>query len=166
MTDIAAQRFDAGVRSGSRVDKDMVAVRIAPDLCMAAVAAPAYFQDRTPPASPRELTEHRCINLRLPTYGGLYAWEFERDGEAVQVRVQGQATFNNTLLMLRAALDGLGICYVPQDMVQEHLAAGRLVPVLQPWWPTFPGYHLYYAHRRQMSPALAKVVQALRLSSE
>ncbi|RSZ41040.1 MULTISPECIES: LysR family transcriptional regulator [unclassified Variovorax] len=162
MTDIAAQRFDAGVRLGSRVDKDMVAVRIAPDLRMAAAASPQYFSDRNIPATPKELTDHKCINLRLPTYGNLYSWEFEKDGQPVQVRVRGQATFNNTLLMLRAAVDGMGICYVPLDLMQPHIEAGRLVPVLQDWWPTFPGYHLYYANRRQMSPALALVVNALR----
>lgn len=162
ITDIAAKSFDAGVRTGSRVDKDMVAVRIAPDLCLATAAAPGYFADRARPERPQDLTSHRCINLRLPTHGGLYAWEFERDGESVQVRVDGQATFNNTMLMLQACLDGMGICCVPLDLLQPHIDAGRLVPVLSDWWPSFPGYHLYYANRRQMSPALALVIQALR----
>ena len=163
ITDIAAQGFDAGVRSGSRVDKDMVAVRIAPDLRLATAASPDYLAGRQPPVVPQDLTAHRCINLRLPTHGGLYAWEFEQAGESVQVRVEGQATFNNTQLMLQAALDGLGICCVPHDLLRPHFEAGRLLPVLEDWWPTFPGYHLYYASRRQLSPALALVVQALRL---
>ncbi|MFT7723466.1 MAG: LysR family transcriptional regulator [Roseateles sp.] len=161
-TDIAAHRFDAGVRLGDRVDKDMVAVRIAPDLRMAVAAAPGYLAGRTPPRTPHDLTAHRCINLRLPTQGGLYAWDFEKQGQAVHVRVGGQATFNNTFLMLQAALDGLGFTFVPLDILQPHLDAGRLVPVLDDWWPTFPGYHLYYANRRQIAPALSLVVEALR----
>lgn len=161
-TDIAAQRFDAGVRSGDRVDKDMIAVRIAPDLRMAVAASPAYLAGRPLPVSPHDLTEYRCINLRLPTHGDLYAWEFERDGQSIKVRVNGQATFGNTFLMLRAALDGMGFAYVPLDVIEPHVEAGRLVPVLQDWWPLFPGYHLYYTNRRQISPALALVIQALR----
>lgn len=161
-TDIAAQRFDAGVRNGDRVDKDMIAVRIGPDLRMAVAASPAYLAGRPLPATPHDLTEHRCINLRLPTHGGLYAWEFERDGQAIQVRVNGQATFGNTYLMLGAALDGMGFAYVPLDIIEPHVAQGRLVPVLRDWWPLFPGYHLYYANRRQIAPALALVIQALR----
>lgn len=160
--DIAAQRFDAGVRVGNRVDRDMIAVRIAPDLRMAVAASPAYLAGRTPPATPQELTHHNCINLRLPTHGGLYAWDFEKDGEAINVRVEGQTTFNNTFLMLQAALDGMGFTYVPLDLLTPHIEAGRLVPVLQDWWPTFPGYHLYYANRKQIAPALALVIEALR----
>ena len=162
LTDIAAQRFDAGVRNGDRVDRDMVAVRIAPDLRMAVVASPQYLRGLPLPATPQELDQHRCINLRLPTHGGLYAWEFEKDGQAVSVRVSGQATFNNTFLMLQAALDGMGLAYIPLDLAQPHMAQGRLAPVLQSWWPTFPGYHLYYANRRQVSPALSLVIEALR----
>ncbi|QOY21927.1 LysR family transcriptional regulator [Xanthomonas citri] len=161
-TDIAAHRFDAGVRIGDRVDKDMIAVRIASDLRMAVAASPEYLTGRPHPRTPHELTEHRCINLRLPTHGGLYAWDFEKDGEAVNVRVGGQTTFNNTFLMLQAALDGMGLAFVPLDTMQAHIEAGRLVPVLQDWWPTFPGYHLYYANRRQIAPALALVIEALR----
>jgi DNA-binding transcriptional LysR family regulator len=161
-TDIAAQRFDAGVRAGDRVDKDMIAVRIGPDVRMAVAGAPAYLAGRPLPATPRELTDHRCINLRLPTHGGLYAWEFEKDSQSLNVRVDGQAVFNNTFLMLQAALDGMGLVYVPLDLLGPHFAAGRLVPVLQDWWPQFPGYHLYYANRRQIAPALALVVEALR----
>ena len=163
MTDIVAQRFDAGVRSGDQVGKDMIAVRISPELCMGVAASPAYLADRPLPHSPRELTAHQCINLRLPTHGGLYAWEFEQGGQALNVRVDGQLTLNNTFLMLRAALDGMGLAYVPVDLLQPHLNSGALVPVLQDWWPRFPGYYLYYANRRQQSPALALVIEALRI---
>lgn len=162
MTDIAAHQFDAGVRVGNRVDKDMIAVRIAPDLRMAVAASPGYLAGRTLPVTPQDLTGHQCVNLRLPTHGGLYAWDFERDGRALSVRVSGQTVFNNTFLMLQAALDGMGLAYVPYDLVQPHIEAGRLAPVLQDWWPVFPGYHLYYANRRQLSPALALVIEALR----
>ena len=162
MTDIAAQRFDAGVRTGNRVDKDMIAVPIAPELRMAVAASPQYLEGRRLPKRPQDLVQHRCINLRLPTHGGLYAWDFEKKGQALNVRVPGQATFNNTYLMLQAALDGMGFAYVPLDIMAPHIAAGRLVPVLEDWWPTFPGYHLYYANRRQLAPALALVVEALR----
>ncbi len=162
MVDIAAQRFDAGVRVGDRVDKDMVAVRIGPDFRMAVAASPAYLAGRTPPVVPQDLAEHRCVNLRLPTHGGLYAWDFEKDGQALTVRVQGQTVFNNTFLMLQAALDGMGFAYVPFDLVAPHAAAGRLVTVLEDWWPCCPGYHLYYANRRQVSPALSLVIEALR----
>lgn len=162
MTDIAAHQFDAGVRVGNRVDKDMIAVRIAPDLRMAVAASPGYLAGRTSPVTPQDLTGHQCVNLRLPTHGGLYAWDFERDGRALSVRVSGQTVFNNTFLMLQAALDGMGLAYVPYDLVQPHIEAGRLAPVLQDWWPVFPGYHLYYANRRQLSPALALVIEALR----
>ena len=163
MTDIVAQRFDVGVRSGDQVGKDMIAVRISPELCMGVAASPAYLADRPLPHSPRELTAHQCINLRLPTHGGLYAWEFEQGGQALNVRVDGQLTLNNTFLMLRAALDGMGLAYVPVDLLQPHLNSGALVPVLQDWWPRFPGYYLYYANRRQQSPALALVIEALRI---
>jgi DNA-binding transcriptional LysR family regulator len=161
-TDIAAHRFDAGVRSGDRVDKDMIAVRIAPDLRMAVAASPDYLAGRRLPATPHDLVNHRCINLRLPTHGGLYAWDFEKDGQAVNVRVSGQAVFNNTFLMLQAALDGMGFAYVPLDVMQPYIEQGRLTPVLEDWWPLFPGYHLYYADRRQLAPALALVIETLR----
>ncbi|MFZ4286326.1 LysR family transcriptional regulator [Variovorax sp. HJSM1_2] len=165
-TDIAAQRFDAGVRSGNRVDKDMVAVRIAPALRMAVTASPEYLNGRILPIIPQGLTVHRCVNLRLPTHGGLYAWDFEKEGETVKVRVEGQTVFNNTLLMVQAALDGMGFAYVPLDIVRPHIAEGKLIPVLEDWWPSFPGYHLYYANRRQISPALALVIEALRYREE
>jgi DNA-binding transcriptional LysR family regulator len=161
-TDIAAERFDAGVRVGNRVDKDMVAVPIAPALRMAVAASPDYLAGKPVPKKPEDLTAHRCVNLRLPTHGGLYAWDFEKGKKQVSVRVRGQTVFNNTFLMLRAALDGMGFAYVPFDIMELHIGEGRLVPVLQDWWPTFPGYHLYYANRRQLSPALALVIEALR----
>lgn len=161
-TDIAAQRFDAGVRVGDRIDKDMVAVRIAPDMRMAVAASPEYLQGRTPPKKPRDLTDHRCVNLRLPTRGNLYAWDFEKGEQSVNVKVDGQTVFNSTALMLQAALDGLGFAYVPHDLMKPHIDAGRLVAVLEDWWPSLPGYHLYYANRRQIAPALALVIEALR----
>lgn len=162
LTDIVAQQFDAGVRVGDVVDKDMIAVRIGPDFHMAVVGSPDYLNGKTEPDTPAGLTAHQCINLRLPTRGGLYAWDFEKEGKTLSVRVQGQAVFNNTYLMLQAALDGLGLAYIPLDLAQDHIASGRLVPVLEAWWPRFPGYHLYYANRRQMAPALAEVIAALR----
>lgn len=161
-TDIAAQRFDAGVRLGDQVDKDMIAVRLAPDLRMAMVGSPTYLAGRALPLTPQDLTAHRCINLRLPTHGGLYAWECEQGDQLINVRVQGQTTFNNSYLMLQAALDGAGLAFLPHDMVQPYFECGQLVPVLETWWPTFPGYHLYYTSRRQIPPALALVIERLR----
>ncbi|MGJ7575665.1 LysR family transcriptional regulator [Variovorax sp. RB2P76] len=161
-TDIAAQRFDAGVRVGDRIDKDMVAVRISPDMRMSVAASPEYLAGKTSPKKPQDLTEHRCVNLRLPTRGNLYAWDFEKGRKSVNVKVDGQTIFNSTALMLQAALDGLGFAYVPYDLMKPHIDAGRLIPVLEDWWPTFPGYHLYYANRRQIAPALALVIEALR----
>ena len=161
-TDIAAERFDAGVRVGNRVDKDMVAVPIAPPLRMAVAASADYLAGKPLPVRPEDLTAHRCVNLRLPTHGGLYAWDFEKGNKEISVRVQGQTVLNNTFLMLRAALDGMGFAYVPFDIMEQHIAEGRLVPVLQDWWPTFPGYHLYYPNRRHIAPALALVIEALR----
>jgi DNA-binding transcriptional LysR family regulator len=162
MIDIVANRFDAGVRLGDQVAKDMIAVRIAPDLHMAVVGAPSYFARNPRPHTPHELTAHNCINLRLTTHGGLYAWEFEKDGQKLNVRVQGQLAFNSSRPMLRAALAGFGLACVPADVAQEHIDAGRLHRVLEDWMPSFPGYHIYYASRLQHSPALALVVGALR----
>lgn len=162
LSDIVAQRFDIGVRLGDQVAKDMIAVRIAPDLRMAIVGAPAYFERRARPATPRDLTGHDCINLRLPTHGALYAWELVRGDQSLQVRVDGQVTFNGTYEMLDAALAGYGLAYVPSDLVEPHVAAGRLERVLDDWCPTFPGHHLYYPSRRQSSRALALIVDALR----
>lgn len=165
MIDIVAQRYDAGVRLGDQVAKDMIAVRIAPDLRMAVVGAPAYFKGGRHPETPHELTLHNCINLRLTTHGALYAWEFEKEGKKLNVRVQGQLTYNSSRPMLRAALAGFGLACVPEDLTLEHVAEGRLVRVLEDWTPTFPGYHIYYASRLQSSPALALVVNALRHES-
>ncbi len=162
MIDIVANRYDAGVCLGDQVAKDMIAVRIAPDLNMAVVGAPAYFANHPIPATPHELTAHNCINLRLTTYGGLYAWEFEKDGQALNVRVQGQLVYNSSRPMLRAALAGFGLACIPEDIAREHIEAGRLVHVLADWMPTFPGYHLYYPSRRQSSPAMSLVIDALR----
>lgn len=162
LKDIVAERFDAGVRMGEQVEKDMVAVRIGPAMRMAAVGAPCYFARRPPPQSPQDLAAHTCINLRLPTLGGLYAWEFERDRRPVNVRVDGQLVFNSIVPILAAAIDGFGLAYLPEDQVLPHVHAGRLVRVLEDWCPPFPGYHLYYPGRRQASPAFALVVEALR----
>ena len=162
LVDIVAQRYDAGVRSGEQVAKDMIAVRIGPDMRWAVVATRAYFAKRPPPKRPQELTEHNCINLRLATYGGLYAWEFARGGREFNVRVEGQLTFNGTSQRLNAALAGLGVAYVPEDLALSHIAAGRLTRVLEDWCPPYPGYHLYYPSRRQASSAFTMLVDALR----
>jgi DNA-binding transcriptional LysR family regulator len=162
LTDIVAERYDAGVRSGEQVAKDMIAVRIGPDMRMAVVGAPSYFAKRSSPKKPQDLNDHSCINLRLPTYGGLYAWEFEKGGRELKVRVEGQLVFNATAQMLNAALAGFGLAYVPEDVAQPHLAQGHLKRVLDDWCPPFPGYHLYYPSRRHSSPAFALLVDALR----
>ncbi|PZM17185.1 LysR family transcriptional regulator [Rhizobium tubonense] len=162
LTDIVAERYDAGVRLGEQVAKDMIAVRIGPDMRMAAIGSPDYFARRPQPLTPHDLTEHSCINMRLPTHGGIYAWEFEKDGREVRVRVEGQLVFNNIALRLNAALDGLGLAYLPADVVQPYIGDGRLVRVLEDWCPPFPGYHLYYPSRRQASAAFALLVNALR----
>ncbi|CDZ52361.1 LysR family transcriptional regulator [Neorhizobium galegae] len=162
LTDIVAERYDAGVRLGEQVARDMIAVRIGPEMRMAVVGSPAYFADHSKPLTPQALTEHRCINLRLPTHGGVYAWEFEKDGRELRVRVEGQLVFNNVALRLNAALSGLGLTFLPEDIVTEHVAAGRLVRVLEDWCAPFPGYHLYYPSRRQASAAFVLVVDALR----
>ncbi|HEY6432393.1 MAG TPA: LysR family transcriptional regulator [Acetobacteraceae bacterium] len=162
LTDIVAGRYDAGVRSGEMVAKDMIAVRIGPDMRMAVVGAPSCFAARRAPRTPPDLTMHRCINLRLPTHGGLYAWEFGKDGRELRVRVEGQLVFNTTALALQAALAGLGLAYLPEEQVEAHLEAGRLVRVLTEWCEPFPGYHLYYPSRRQPTPAFTVLVDALR----
>jgi DNA-binding transcriptional LysR family regulator len=162
MTDIVAQRFDAGVRLGDQVEKDMVAVRISTDMQMALVATPSYFAQYPKPQSPRDLEAHNCINLRLPTHGNIMPWEFEKDGQKLNVRVEGQWVFNSTTPRLRTALAGLGLVYLPADMVVQHVAEGRLVKVLEDWYPSYPGYHLYYPSRRQSSPAFALLVDKLR----
>jgi DNA-binding transcriptional LysR family regulator len=160
--DIVADRFDAGVRLGEQVDKDMIAVRIGPDLRMAVVGAPTYFERHEPPQTPHDLTGHACINLRFPTLGGLYAWEFEKNGRELHVRVDGQLIFNETRLILKAARAGLGLAFVLEDHVRPPLADGRLVRVLEDWCPPFSGYHLYYPNRRQPAPAFALLVEALK----
>lgn len=162
LTDIVAERYDAGVRLGGRIARDMVAIRIGPDMSMAVVGAPDYFARRPPPIEPQDLSAHACINLRLPTYGGLYAWEFERDGREFSVRVEGPLVFNTMQLRMNAALSGLGLAYLPEDAVRPHVAAGRLVRVLADWCAPFSGYHLYYPSRRQHRPAFALLVDALR----
>ena len=162
LTDIVAQRYDAGVRSGEQVAKDMIAVRIGPDMRMAVVGAPSYFKNRSVPTKPQALTEHNCVNLRLPVHGGLYAWEFEKGGRELRVRVEGQLFLNATSQILDAALAGLGLAYVPEDMVQVHIAEGRLKRVLEDWCEPYAGYHLYYPSRRKPSQAFTLLVEALR----
>ncbi len=162
LIDIVAERFDAGVRSGGIVAKDMIAVPIGPDMRMAVVGSPAYLAGAPKPRTPQDLTEHRCINLRLPTHGGLYAWEFGKGARELKVRVEGQLAFNNIGLMLTAALAGFGLAYLAQDQVQPHLDDGKLAQVLSDWCPKYPGHHLYYPSRRQQSPAFALLIEALR----
>jgi DNA-binding transcriptional LysR family regulator len=161
LTDIVAQRFDAGVRSGEQVAKDMISVRIGPDTRMAVVGTPSYFKGRPEPKKPQDLINHNCITLRLP-HGGLYVWEFEKGGRELRVRVEGQLTYNTTAQMLSAAVAGLGLAYVPEGLAQPHLAKGRLKRVLADWCLPYSGYHLYYPSRRQPSAAFALFVDALR----
>ena len=162
LTDIVAERYDAGVRLGQTVANGMIAVRIAPDLAFAVVGSPTYFEGRPRPTVPHDLTGHRCINLRLPTHGGNYVWEFEKDSQEIRVRVDGQTTFNGINQVLAAALDGYGLGYMPEDLARPHMEAGRLVRVLEDWCPAWSGYHLYYPSRRQPSSAFAVVLDALR----
>jgi DNA-binding transcriptional LysR family regulator len=165
MRNIVEERFDAGVRLGESIDKDMIAVRIGPDWRLVAVASPDYLKRRGQPATPQALVDHVCIKLRQTTIGGLYAWEFEKDGHELRVRVDGQLTFNSTLPMVEAALSGYGIAYLPETIVGSHVAKGRLTILLDEWSPRFSGYHLYYPSRRQISPAFAVIVEALRARS-
>ncbi|MBG6596000.1 LysR family transcriptional regulator [Pseudomonas aeruginosa] len=160
--DIVADRFDAGVRLGDTIDKDMIAVPIGPKLRMAAVAAPDYFDKHPKPKTPQDLTRHSCINLRFPTHGGLYVWEFARRGRQLNVRVEGQVTLNSTPHIVQAALEGLGIAFLPEEEFAPHIDEGRLVRVLDDWCAPFEGYYLYYPSRRQPSPAFSLVVDALR----
>lgn len=163
LTNIVAAQYDAGIRPGELVAKDMIAVRVGPDLRMAVVGAPSYFAARQKPRTPQDLTQHNCINLRLPTHGGsLYAWEFEKNGREVNVRVEGQLVFNGAGALLQAALQGLGLTYLTEGHVQPYLSSGQLVRVLSDWCLPFSGYHLYYPSRRQPSPAFALLVDALR----
>src|SRR5580700_2751242 len=161
LSDIVAERYDAGVRLGEQVAKDMIALRIGPDFHQALVGAPSYFTRRPRPDKPHDLTDHACINLRLPTSGGLWSWPFAKDGRELKVRAEGPLAFNAISLILNTALSGLGLAYLPDDVVREHVAAGRLVRVLADWSPLMTGYHLYYPNR-QPSPAFALLVEALR----
>jgi len=162
LTDIVAERYDAGIRLGEQVEKDMIAVRISSEMRMAAVATPSYFEAHSKPKTPRDLTRHNCLNIRFQTSGSLYAWEFEKNGRPLNVRVNGQIICNGSAAIVSASLLGLGIAYVPEDMVRAHVAEKRLMRVLSDWCPHFPGYHLYYPSRRQASPAFALLVEALR----
>jgi DNA-binding transcriptional LysR family regulator len=161
LTDIVAERIDAGIRFGDIVEKDMIAVRIGPDIRTAVVGAPSYFADHPVPRTPRELSGHRCINYRLVRSGGLYAWDFEEKGQPFQVRVEGPLAFNNGDLIREAALAGHGIAYVYDDEVAADVSAGRLTRILEKWCPTYPGYYLYHPSRRQTPPALAALIAAL-----
>ena len=162
LTDIVAERYDAGIRFGEQVAKDMVAVRIGPDMRIAVVGAPSYFARSRRPRTPQDLTAHACINLRLPTYGGIHAWEFEKRGRELKARVDGQFIFNNIALRLNAALAGFGMASLPEDQVLQRVEEGRLIRVLEDWCPPFPGYHLYYPSRRQATPAFSLLVDAVR----
>jgi DNA-binding transcriptional LysR family regulator len=162
LTDVVAERYDAGVRLGEQVAKDMIAVRIGPDQRMAVVGAPLYFAERPAPKTPHDLNHHTCINIRLPTLGGLYPWEFRKNGRELNVRVDGRLVFNEMPMVLRAAIEGFGLACVLEEQAAHLIAEGRLVRVLADWCPPFSGYHLYYPSRRQHSPAFAVLVEALR----
>lgn len=162
LIDIVKNRYDAGVRSGDMIANDMIAVRIGPDMRMAVVATPEYFNKHPIPKIPQQLTQHNCINLRFPTYDNLYAWEFEKDGEEQKVHVNGQLTFNLTTHRFNAALAGLGVAYVPEDMVRNYVANGELISVLEDWCSFYPGYYLYYPNRHQTSSAFSLLVETLR----
>ncbi|TJV46081.1 MAG: LysR family transcriptional regulator [Mesorhizobium sp.] len=162
LTDIVNERYDAGVRMGEHLAKDMISVRIGPDFCLAAVGAPSYFAKHPKPAHPKELVAHTCINFRLPSSGGLYVWEFEERGSEIKVRVDGQLVFNNIFDSLEAALDGFGIAYIPEEIILPYVKDGRLIRALQKFSPYWDGYHLYYPSRRQSSPAFVALVDSLR----
>ena len=160
--DIVGEHFDAGVRLGESVSKDMIALRIGPDWRFLVVGTPGYFSRRSPPEHPRDLTNHQCINLRMASAGNLYAWEFEKDGRELEVKVTGQLTYDSIVPVLQASLDGHGLAYVPEDLAQPHIASGRLQCALRDWCPPVQGYHLYYPNRRLPSPAFSRLVEALR----
>jgi DNA-binding transcriptional LysR family regulator len=162
LTDIVAERYDAGVRWGEQVAKDMIGLRVGPDARFAVVGAKSYFANYRPPQKPQDLVSHKCINLRLPTFGNLYAWEFEKGGRELKVRVEGQLVFSGVSQIIQAARDGFGLAFVPADMVQADVAKGRLKRVLEDWCPPWTGYHLYYPSRRQPSAAFALFIEALR----
>ena len=161
LTDVAAERYDLGVRNGDQIAKDMVAVRIGPDRRMVIVGAPSYLAQRPKPSQPQDLLHHNCLALRFPS-GGLYAWELKKGKKAVQVRAEGQAIFNGSYLILNAALSGCGLAFIPEDMAAPHVAAGQLHHVMEDWCPTFPGLHVYFASRRQRSRAVELIVESLR----
>ncbi|PKE33122.1 LysR family transcriptional regulator [Rahnella sp. AA] len=162
LTDIVTGRFDAGIRLGEQVAKDMIAVRIGPEMSMAVVGSPSYFAHQDIPLTPPELQSHRCINMRLPTMGGIYAWEFGKDGRELKVRVDGQLTFNSLRQRIDAAITGFGLAYVPEDSVKNEIASGQLIRVLEEWCEPFPGYYLYYPSRKQHTTAFALLLDALR----
>ncbi|PDS77715.1 LysR family transcriptional regulator [Rhizobium sp. L43] len=162
LTDIVAERYDAGIRLGEQLNGDMIAVRIGPEMRMVVVGSPDYFARHPKPSTPQDLTAHACINIRLPTYGGYMVWEFEKDGREVRVRLDGPLAFNNTEMVMRAALGGVGLAYLFEDHARDAIESGRLVTVLDDWNPLFDGYFLYYPSRRQMSPAFSVLVDALR----
>lgn len=162
LTDIVSERYDAGVRLGEQLAKDMIALRIGPEMRMAVVGSPAYFRQHPWPEAPQDLTAHNCIQIRMPTHGNILQWEFEKDGHELNVRVEGQLVFNNIAMRIHAALRGLGLAYMPEDLVDEHIRRGELVRVLEDWCAPFAGYHLYYPHRRHPSPAFALLLDALR----
>lgn len=162
LTDIVTERYDAGVRMGEHLAKDMISARIGPDFCLAVVGAPSYFAAHRAPNHPKDLVEHACINFRLPSSGGLYAWEFEEKGREIKIRVEGQLAFNNIFHSLAAVLDGFGLAYIPEEIILPHVREKRLVRVLQKFSPHWDGYHLYYPSRRQSSPAFTALVEALR----
>lgn len=162
LTDIVAERYDAGVRLGEQLAKDMIAIRIGPEMRMAVVGAPSYFRQNPWPEVPQDLTGHNCIQIRMPTHGNILSWEFEKGGHELKVRAEGQLVFNNIAMRLDAVKRGLGLAYMPEDQVAEQIASGEMVRVLEDWCAPFPGYHLYYPNRRHTSPAFALVVDALR----
>lgn len=163
--DIVAERFDAGVRIGEALEKDMVATRIGPDWRFCVVGSPVYFERRSPPGTPHELSNHNCINMRMSTAGGNLGWEFRSpDGRDFMLRVEGQATFTNSMLVLAGTLDGLGLGYVPYDLAKTYLSDGRLIDVLSEWCPEYEGYHLYYPSRKLNSPAFSAFVEAMRFN--
>jgi DNA-binding transcriptional LysR family regulator len=162
LTDIVTERYDAGVRMGEHLAKDMISARIGPDFCLSVVGAPSYFKGRSRPEYPKDLIGHSCINFRLPSSGGLYAWEFEENGRELKVRVDGQLVFNNIFDALDATLDGFGLAYIPEEIILPFVQQGRLIRVLQKWSPYWDGYYLYYPSRRQSSPAFVALVEALR----
>lgn len=161
-TNVVEERFDAGVRMGEAVSKDMIAVRIGPDWSLAVVGSPAYFERYAPPRTPYDLTRHSCVNIRHRPSGSIYAWEFEKDGKIFTVKGEGQLVFNSTLHVLNSSLDGMGLGYVPEQLAAPYIADGRLKRVLKSWCPTFQGFHLYYPNRRQTSPAFSAFVEAVR----